>query len=71
MFKKHSYDELKGFLEKWLETGKVEEQKDAEVKPTTTSDSTTTAKGDVKDAFDSLFNEDASNSKTTVDELPF
>jgi len=72
MFKKHSYDELKGFLEKWLETGKVDEETDVEVTPTTTSTDTTTAKaGDVKDAFDSLFNEDTSNSETTVDELPF
>lgn len=57
IFKRYTYDELKGMLETWLETGKVEEepkaQQPAEVQPTPTTQKASS----VKEAFDDLFND--------------
>tara|TARA_R110000851_G_scaffold328756_1_gene499961 strand:- start:587 stop:1396 length:810 start_codon:yes stop_codon:yes gene_type:complete len=73
MFKKHSYDELKALLETWLETGKVEDSKqEGEVQPTSESNTNTESVSNVKDAFDSLFNESKDTvTSTEVDKLPF
>ena len=59
MFKKYSYDDMKGLLEKWLETGQVEESKEEEETQPTEAAAPTTANAttaDVKDAFEDLFN---------------
>ena len=64
MFKKYTYDDMKGLLETWMETGTVaDDSKEEESTPTqnttqsapkaVASNSTTT---DVKDAFEDLFN---------------
>ena len=73
LFKKHSYDELKALLETWLETGKVEDSnQEGEVQPTSESNTKTESVSNVKDAFDSLFNESKDTATSTeVDELPF
>ena len=64
MFKKHSYDEMKGLLETWMETGQVgdtDEEESTPVQETPTSSQNTSATpsakvANVKDAFDDLFN---------------
>ena len=64
MFKKYSYDEMKSLLEKWMETGQVEESnEEEESQPTPSTESPfkdeapqTSNVSNVKDAFDDLFN---------------
>ena len=66
MFKKYTYDDMKGLLETWLETGKVgENNEEPEAQPTQTNNNTetneekvavSTSSSDVKDAFEDLFN---------------
>ena len=66
MFKKYTYDDMKGLLETWLETGKVgENNEESEAQPTQTNTNTetteekvpvSTSSADVKDAFEDLFN---------------
>ena len=60
MFKKYTYDDMKGLLETWMETGQVgEETKEEETQPTQTTTyqlPTAASTTDVKDAFEDLFN---------------
>ena len=63
MFKKYTYDDMKGLLETWMETGQVGESEESEAQPTQTNTQTnnepaaaTTSNSDVKDAFEDLFN---------------
>ena len=66
MFKKYSYDDMKGLLETWMETGQVgDTNEESEAQPTQTNNQTTnepkaasvsTSNSDVKDAFEDLFN---------------
>ena len=66
MFKKYTYDDMKGLLETWMETGQVgENNEESEAQPTQTNNQTTnepkaaavsTSNSDVKDAFEDLFN---------------
>jgi hypothetical protein len=63
MFKKYTYDDMKGLLETWMETGQVGETEEPETQPTQTNNQTknepaaaTTSNSDVKDAFEDLFN---------------
>lgn len=66
LFKKYSFSELETLLKTWLETGEVnDEEKEVQPKPNNSKTKeveavteTTEVKKDVKDAFDSLFNED-------------
>jgi hypothetical protein len=65
MFKRYSYDEMKALLEKWMETGNVEESEE-ESQPTVSNESPfkddepaaiqPSKVSNVKDAFDDLFN---------------
>ena len=65
MFKKYTYDDMKGLLETWMETGSVgEDNKEEETQPTQNTTQSAPApaaasnstKTDVKDAFEDLFN---------------
>ena len=62
MFKKYTYDDMKGLLETWMETGQVgEETKEEETQPTQTTTQAApqpaaASTTDVKDAFEDLFN---------------
>ena len=66
MFKKYSYDDMKGLLETWMETGQVgDTNEESEAQPTQTNTNTetteekvpvSTSSADVKDAFEDLFN---------------
>ena len=66
MFKKYTYDDMKGLLETWMETGQVgDNNEESEAQPTQTNNQTTnepkaaavsTSNSDVKDAFEDLFN---------------
>jgi hypothetical protein len=65
MFKKYSYDDMKGLLEQWMETGQVgDNNEESETQPTQTNNQTTnepasvsnSSTSDVKDAFEDLFN---------------
>lgn len=57
IFKRYTYDELKGMLEVWLETGEVKEETKAEQPAVVEATPTTTKAGSVKEAFDDLFND--------------
>jgi hypothetical protein len=66
IFKKYSFSELEDMLKNWLETGKSEDDSSEEETPTDTNvdntatnmDNTVSKVSNVKDSFDSLFNED-------------
>jgi len=61
LFKKYSFDELEGLLKTWLETGKVDESSDEVATDNTNNQSNAQSESkpvsEVKDAFDSLFND--------------
>lgn len=66
MFKKYTYDDMKGLLETWMETGQVgDDSKEEESTPTQNNTQSTpqpqavasnSTNSDVKDAFEDLFN---------------
>jgi len=67
MFKKYTYDEMKGLLETWMETGQVGDSEEQETTPSQSQPTTSTSEpqsattsnastANVKDAFDDLFN---------------
>jgi hypothetical protein len=57
MFKRVSYEEMQGMLEQWLETGSVSDSSKEPVAETSQPTQATSPAGNVKEAFDDLFND--------------
>jgi len=57
MFKRASYEEMQGMLEQWLETGSVSDSSQEPVAETSQPTQATSPAGNVKEAFDDLFND--------------
>ena len=57
MFKRVSYEEMQGMMEQWLETGSVSDSNEEPKAETSTPTQATSPAGNVKEAFDDLFND--------------